>query len=310
MANKTNNNANGKWGLKNIFKIFHICDGECDKNCSVDPSFSTTLKSSLQNYSGHHDYFSFYTELEHYKDDNEFYLFFSRPMHWTDKNDANKYKDEENISFVRCMNYQISENIAMWYMYGYPNNIRIKIDGPTLRNAISNKTYKIKIVYKEKGKKKLTKASKIIDVNCISIDRFDVLYFAKESKRTNGNKDGYFLEKGTQILKNRCLKNVEALLNEKFMKRYAFASEVETRFEFEISKKELKQLIKNNDLNINNEERIVGLKLYFDLLKDKISIFRRPDFIKINGLFETSDYYKCDDVCGIDIQDSELNDEK
>ncbi len=239
------------------------------------------VKGSLSRYPSQHHYYSFYTEYEKERfEDKPFYLFFGNADNWTDKADKRKYEDSEYTYFVRCLSSQTSESIAMWHMYNYGKNIRVCVPGAILRNGLHvNKkkgksgqaSLKASLLCKEKETERLRFEN--FDLDPSKIECFDMLYYSKN--KGDGN---YLVQKGDFKRKYFESKKMEVLLNEQFCKRYAFASEVETRYQIKMSNEEIDKLLKTKFASYD----FIGLYVYLDLPKKclmKIEIAKRPDFV-------------------------------
>ena len=239
------------------------------------------VKDSLSRYPSHHHYYSFYTEYEKGRFEGKpFYIFFGNAEKWPDKADKRKYESKEFTYFVRCLSSQTSESIAMWHMYGYGKNVRVCMPGAILRNGLhaskkkgeaNKKPLKASLLYKIKE----TEGDHFedFDLDPSKIECFDMLYYSK-----NKNDDKYLVQKGDFKRKNFEAAKMKVLLGEQFCKRYAFASEVETRYQIKMTKDEIKEILKSD----STPYEFVGLYVYLDLSKDnqkKIEITKRPDFV-------------------------------
>ncbi len=246
-------------------------------NDALDAGDVNALQSALQNSVFHHHWYSLYTSFDYIEDynGNSFELFFGNPRHWNDDKDKEKYfQDNRKLYFVRCLSYQKSESIAMWYMYGYPNNIRIKIPYSILKEGL---------MFENKGKEKLLKCDVLFNngtkksdfIKPSSIEKFDILYYAQnEDKRT------YFTQKGSMEYKQIDEEKFKRVKGKFFMKRFAFASEVESRIQIALDKDDFLEHL-GNDGKKYKEEDIIGIKVLMEWkdTQEKIAYTKRPDFI-------------------------------
>ncbi len=242
------------------------------------------IEHKLNVYVSRHDSFSFYAAVddeEQYKD-RKFYLFFGLPNGWEDKQDRSKYVENnssDTLWFVRCLSYQKSESIAMWHMYGLPNNVRITIKGSTLRKKLgllNNSKEKLNcyLICKNNqiGKKFTIKSS--------DIDKFDLMYYSPN----NDEYHSYFVQKDSNIVVPKVRNElISQLKNEFYLKHLAFAAEVETRLQIQFKEEFLKK-----HLPAKAEIKdICGLAVEPNFDSDDIQdikIVRRPEFLDVRNI--------------------------
>lgn len=245
----------------------------------------SAILNHLSNYASDHSSFSFYAAIDDEKQykDKKFYLFFGLPDRWEDKEDKEKYKkniSKDELCFVRCLSYQQTESIAMWHMYGLPNNVRITIKGSVLRNGLS-------LVNKRKDTLKaylICKRNRIgekFEINSSEIEKFDLLYYSlnKEDKQNS-----YFVQKDSDVVV-KTVRNelISQLKDEFFLKRYAFASEVETRLQVKLNVDFLKKYLPQG-ISIDD---ICGLAVEPNFKKEdieQIKIVRRPEILDVRNI--------------------------
>ncbi len=243
------------------------------------------IKDQLVKLFSYHHYFSFYAAIDDEKQykDKKFYLFFGLPDRWEDKEDKEKYKknvSKDELYFVRCLSYQQTESIAMWHMYGLPNNVRITIKGSVLRNGLGllNKrkdTLKAYLICKG------NRMGEKFEINSSEIEKFDLLYYSlnKEDKRKS-----YFVQKDSDVVV-KIVRNelISQLKDEFFLKRFAFASEVETRLQVKLNVDFLKKYLPQG-ISIDD---ICGLAVEPNFKKEdieQIKIVRRPEFLDVRNI--------------------------
>ncbi len=241
------------------------------------------IKDQLVKLFSYHHYFSFYAAIDDEKQyrDKKFYLFFGLPNGWEDREDKEKYKkniSKDELCFVRCLSYQQTESIAMWHMYGLPNNVRITIEGDDLINGLGlkeqHKDLYCYLIFKKNiiGEKFLIQSSQI--------EKFDLLYYSP-----NKDESTYFVQKDADVVVKKIKgESIAQLKDEFFLKRYAFASEVETRLQIRLEKKFLEEHLPK-DKKISD---ICGLAIEPDFKDEEdfkqIKIVRRPEFLDVRNI--------------------------
>lgn len=195
-----------------------------------------------------HKRYSIYKKYDDENDINsELGLFFSNTSTWEDNCDKRKYAcGSKKINFVRCLSYQQDESVAMWYMYGHPNNIRLEFNGKALRNnlgIVNNKniTLSAKILFKNNSD---SSNKNIVDTTIESnkINSFDLLYYSKKN-------DSYYLRRDLFERNEYDKEKGDKLKEERFLKRYAFGAEFESRLEISFEKEEIEKLIESRKID-------------------------------------------------------------
>ena len=284
------------------------------------------VDESLEKYAKNgHVYLSFYTEYnENYFKNDEIYLFFNNVENWEDEDDKCNFINNSNNNkkfFVRCMNYQIDESVAMWKSYGYPNNIRIRFKAQELRNAlgINKNSSRENEMLNCKFKFKSFDEEITVVIHQSYLKLYDVLYYSRKTEDINKEKkkSKYYVEKGTFNLKDVTYKQMEAI-NPRYLKRNAFSSEKETRFYFEFDEMTFNELFKTQfDIekyrlcDLENIKVILKFKNK-TIEKDSIKITRIPKFLITkshnNQQNDSNDIQKILKIpnWNIEISDSEL----
>lgn len=245
------------------------------------------IKDKLLNYFSNHKYFSFYSAIDEenqYKG-KKFYLYFGLPDKWEDKEDEGKYVksiSENELCFIRCLTYQQTESIAMWHMYGLPNNVRITIKGSALRNGLGllKKHKEILRCYLVcNGNKQGTK----FEIDSSDIEKFDLLYY---SKNKDDKQNTYFVQKGSNVVVKTVDGGLISQLKDEFcLKHFAFASEVETRLQIRMKKDFLKEYLPKE----SSFGDICGLAIEPNFSEQdvrEIKIVRRPGFLAVKDIIK------------------------
>ncbi len=218
--------------------------------------------------------------------------------------------------FVRCLTYQPSESVAMWHIYGYPRNVMLKFKGSYLRRSLSlNKTSG---KHDEMLHCLLDAGSMKLEVNIPQnyLKIYDVLYYVKSSNNKSSD-DIYYVEKGSfnsKEIKGSQLKNI----NERYLKRAAFAYERETRFYFALDDAAMNEIFEINGIQKGKNvtyNQVKNIKVYLDedYAEDDISVFKSPSFLKPkeegeSKLFDKVQQLEKIDSWGLKVQKSLLDD--